>query len=145
MCLQGFEEVAITGPVGKLTMTMMDSKVRSNKAAAAELGYQEYIKVLINDKTRQVALQACAGRDANAIKFSKLEGKQNSSVTVNNKVLVTAVGKFFTLKPAPEGEISYRTAAGNLDKDEKAGIFDATNAVIGTMKQRGRNKTVEGR
>jgi hypothetical protein len=59
MSLQGFEEVAITEPVGKLTMTVMDSKVRFNKATAAELGYPAYVKVLINDKTRQVALQAC--------------------------------------------------------------------------------------
>ncbi|MCI1674157.1 MAG: hypothetical protein LKI34_08090 [Bifidobacterium tibiigranuli] len=142
MSLQGFEEVAIAEPVGKLTMTVMDSKIRFNKATAAELGYPAYVKVLINDKTRQVALQSCTGRDANAIKFSKPEGKQISSVTVSNTVLVAAIGKFFTLKPAPEGEISYQTAAGTLNKDEKAVVFDTANAVAGTMKQRGRKKAV---
>lgn len=145
MSLQGFEEVAVTEPAGKLTMTVMDSKIRFNNATASELGYPAYVKVLINDKTRQIALQACTGRDANAIKFSKPEGKQTSSVTVNNKMLVAAIGKFFTLKPAPEGEISYRTAVGTLNKDEKAVVFDATNAVAGTMKQRGRKKAVENK
>ncbi|MCI1210914.1 hypothetical protein [Bifidobacterium tibiigranuli] len=142
MSLQGFEEVAITEPVGKLTMTVMDSKVRFNKATAVELGYPAYVKVLINDKARQVALQTCTGRDANAIKFSKPEGKQISSVTVSNKVLVAAIGKFFTLRPAPEGEISYQAAVGTLSKDEKAVVFDAADAVAGTMKQRGRKKAV---
>jgi hypothetical protein len=142
MSLQGFEEVAITEPVGKLTMTVMDSKIRFNKATAVELGYPAYVKVLINDKTRQIALQSCTGRDANAIKFSKPEGKQVSSVTVSNKVLVAAIGKFFTLKSAPEGGISYQTAAGTLNKDEKAVVFDTANAVAGTMKQRGRKKAV---
>ncbi|MCI1674146.1 MAG: hypothetical protein LKI34_08035 [Bifidobacterium tibiigranuli] len=145
MSLQGFEEVPIAEPTGKLTMTVMDSKIRFNKTTAIVLGYPAYIKVLINGKTRQIALQACTGRDANAIKFSKPEGKQTSSVTVNNKMLVAAIGKFFTFKPAPEGVVSYQTAAGRLDKDEKVVVFDAANAVAGTMKQRGRKKAVEGR
>ncbi|MCH4209115.1 hypothetical protein [Bifidobacterium sp.] len=145
MTLQGFEEVAIAKPAGKLTMTVMDSKVRFNKATAVGLGYPAYVKVLVNEKAKQVALQACTGRDPNAVKFSKPEGKQTSSVTVGNDVLVEAIGRFFTLKPAPQGMVSYQTAPGKLDEGAKAVVFDAADAAAGTMKQRGRKKAAEGK
>lgn len=140
MTLQGFEEVAITKPTGNLTMTVMASRIRFNKATASALGYPAYVKVLVNEKNKQVALQACTGREANAVKFSKPDGKQNSSVTVNNETLVETIGKFFTLKQAAEGEVFYQTAAGELDESGKVVVFNAANAVSGTMKQRGRKK-----
>jgi hypothetical protein len=139
--------VAITKSAGKLAMTVMDSRIRFNKATADKLGYPAHVKVLINEKTKQIALQTSTGRDTNAVRFSKPEGKQTSSVTVSNEVLVEAIGRFFTLKPAPEGEVSYQTATGNISEDSKAVIFvfDSASAIADTMNQRWRKKVSKGK
>ena len=136
--LQGFEEVNITAPVSNVTMTVMDSRIRFNKATAVALGYPAYVKVLINERGKQVALEPSTGRDANAIKFSKPEGKQRASVNVSQRAVLEAISKFFTLKPAPTGKVAYQAVAGEFHEDEHVVVFDAKNAKAGTMKQRGR-------
>ena len=57
-------------------MLITKDVVRFNKATAIALGYPAYVKVLINDKTKQFAVKPCKQSDANAVKFSKPEGKQ---------------------------------------------------------------------
>lgn len=141
--LQGFEEVNITAPITKMTMTVMDTRVRFNEATAIALGYPAYVKVLVNDKTKQVALEVCTGRDANAVKFSKPEGKQTASVSLKDVTLVATIRKFFTLKPAAESEDSYAAVPGRLFPDQHVVVFDAAEAVAGTMKRRGRKKVVK--
>ena len=54
--LQGFEEVQLVKPVGKTVLTVTDSAIRFNKATAEVLGFPAYVKVLINDKTKQIAV-----------------------------------------------------------------------------------------
>lgn len=141
--LQGFEEVNITAPITKMTMTVMDTRVRFNKATAIALGYPAYVKVLVNEKTKQVALEVCTGRDANAVKFSKPEGKQTASVSLKDATLVATIREFFTLKPVPEGEDSYAAVPGKLFPEQHVVVFDAAGAVAGTMKRRGRKKVVK--
>ena len=99
--LQGFEEINMSMPTGKSTMTVTDSVVRFNKATAADLGYPAYVKILINDKTRQIALQVCTAKNGNAVKFSKPEGKQTTSVNIKDAVVLEALHKYFTLPEAP--------------------------------------------
>ena len=80
--LQGFEEVQLVKPVGKTVLTVTDSAIRFNKATAEVLGFPAYVKVLINDKTKQIAVTPTTAKADNAIKFSKPEGKQAASVSV---------------------------------------------------------------
>ena len=141
--LQGFEEVDTTAPITNVTMTVMESRIRFNKATAAALSYPAYVKVLVNDKTKQIALKACSGRDSNAVKFSKPEGKQRSSVTVRDRAVLGATDKFFTLKPAPAGKVSYQAVSGKMYAEEKVVVFDAREAKAGTMQQRGHRATTE--
>lgn len=136
--LQGFEEVNITAPTAKITMTVMKSRIRFNKATATALGYPAYVKVLVNGKTKQIALQACDGRDANAVKFSKPEGKQKSALSVADQSILDAASGFFSLKAAPQGEESYQSVTGKFYPEEKTAVFDASDAVAGIMKRRGR-------
>lgn len=107
--LQGFEEINMSVPTGKSIMTVTDSVVRFNKATAADLGYPAYVKILINDKTRQIALQVCTAKNGNAVKFSKPEGKQTTSVNIKDAVVLDALHKYFTLPEAPEGEVAYQS------------------------------------
>ena len=126
--LQGFEEVQL----GKTVLTVTDSAIRFNKATAEVLGFPAYVKVLINDKTKQIAVTPTTAKADNAIKFSKPEGKQAASVSVKEATLIEAVKAYFTLPEAPEGEIAYH--------ESKTVIFDVANATAGTMKRRGRKK-----
>ncbi|MBW3081177.1 hypothetical protein [Bifidobacterium saguinibicoloris] len=138
--LQGFEEVQLVKPIGKTVMTFTSTAIRFNKATAEILGYPAYVKVLVNEKTRQVAIVPTTAKAENAVKFSKPEGKQASSVNVKDSAPIAALAKFFTLSEAPEGEIAYQQVTGTFHADDKAVIFDADAAVAGTMKRRGRKK-----
>ena len=62
--LQGFEEVQLVKPVGKTVLTVTDSAIRFNKATAEVLGFPAYVKVLINDKTKQIAVTPTTAKAA---------------------------------------------------------------------------------
>lgn len=138
--LQGFEEVQLVKPVGKTVLTVTDSAIRFNKATAEVLGFPAYVKVLINDKTKQIAVTPTTAKADNAIKFSKPEGKQAASVSVKEATLIEAVKAYFTLPEAPEGEIAYQSVNGTAYPESKTVIFDVANATAGTMKRRGRKR-----
>lgn len=138
--LQGFEEIKLVAPIGKVVVTITESAIRFNKSTAAALGYPAYVKVLVNEKTKQIALQACSGREGNAIKFSKPEGKQNASVSIKNDVVLNAVKKFFDFPEVSDNEIAYYAITGTVYGNEKVAIFNVDDATNGTMKKRGRKK-----
>ena len=134
--LQGFEEVSLTDPVLNVVMTVTDSVVRFNKATAEALHWPAYVKVLVNSRKKQIAVQACDAKEENAIKFSKPAEKQTASVNVKDpKVLA-----YFDLPEVPEGEVSYQSVNGSVLDNAKAAVFDVSSAVAGTMKRRGRKK-----
>ena len=65
-----------------------------------------YVKLLVNDKQKKIAVQACDAKDENAIKFcktkrSKADGVDSdaagkaSSVTVRTTDVLVAVQKYF--------------------------------------------------
>ncbi|PJM76978.1 hypothetical protein [Bifidobacterium felsineum] len=141
--LQGFEEINLTKPVGKTVMTVTASAVKFNKATAAELGYPAYVKVLINEKTKQIAVTPTTAKATNALKFSKSEEKQTASVSLKDATLVAALLEHFTLAEAPEGEIAYQSVKGAAYPEDKTVIFNIEDAVAGTMRRRGRKKAVE--
>ena len=41
-------------------MTVTSNSLKFNKATAVELNYAPYIKVLLNQKTRQIMIQPCS-------------------------------------------------------------------------------------
>ena len=141
--LQGFQEVSLTAPVSKSVMTVTDSVVRFNKATAAELGYPAYVHVLVNESAKQIAIQACADKDENAVKFSKPADKQTTSISVKAPAAVAAVTAFFELHNPSEDEIDYRSIPGVGQPDDKAIIFTVADAKAGTMKKRGRKKAAD--
>ena len=140
--LQGFEEINMAVPAGKAMMTVTESVIRFNKATAADLGYPAYVKILVNDKTGQIALQPCNAKSGNAVKFSKPEGKQTTSVNVKDAVVLEALHKYFALPQASDEEIAYQSVSGAVHVEEKVIIFSIADAVSGTMKKRGRKKNI---
>lgn len=141
--LQGFEEVNMTAPCGKLTMLVTNDVVRFNKATAITLGYPAYVKLLINDKTRQFAVKPCKQSDANAVKFSKPEGKQTASVNIKDAVVLDSVLKYFNFDEVQEGQVAYRSMQGTCYSEERVVMFSVADAKAGVMKKRGRKKAAE--
>ena len=138
--LQGFEEVRLVKPVGKTVMTVTTNAVRFNKATAAALGFPAYVKVLVNEHTKQIAVTPTTAKADNGIKFSKGEDKQTASISVKDATIVEAVSRFFEIGDAPEGEVAYQSVTGEAHQLDKVVIFNIADAVAGTMKRRGRKK-----
>lgn len=139
--LQGFEEVNMTAPRGKLSMLVTKDVVRFNKATAIALGYPAYVKVLINDKTKQFAVKPCKQSDANAVKFSKPEGKQIASVNIKDVMVLNSVLKYFKLDEPQDGQVTFQSMQGTFYPEERVAMFSVADAKAGVMKKRGRKKS----
>ena len=138
--LQGFEEVRLVNPVGKITMTVTANPVRFNKGTAQAMGFPAFVRLLVDGNGRRIGVAVTTGEALNAVKFSKTEEKQTASVSVREQAALDAIGKFFTLAEAPEGEVAYVSVPGTYYPDDKAVIFNVNDATAGTMKRRGRKK-----
>ena len=128
--LDGFEAVGEKTTTNKMTMTVMESSVRFSKGVTEALGCPAYVKLLVNDKQKKIAVQACDAKDENAIKFcktkrSKADGVDSdaagkaSSVTVRTTDMLVAVQKYFTFPPVADDQIAYFAMDGESYPDEK--------------------------
>ena len=94
--LHGFQEINIHKPVGKAVMTVTKTLVRFNKATVVAMEWPEYVKILVNTSTSQIAVEPCEASDRNAVKFSRVkkqgeEATKASSVTVREPSVVDAI------------------------------------------------------
>mgnify|MGYP000128656772 FL=1 len=78
--LNGFEAVGEKTTTNKMTMTVMESSVRFSKGVTEALGCPAYVKLLVNDKRKKIAVQACDAKDENAIKFCKTKRSKADGV-----------------------------------------------------------------
>ena len=139
--LDGFEAVGEKTTTNKMTMTVMESSVRFSKG----------VKLLVNDKQKKIAVQACDAKDENAIKFcktkrSKADGVDSdaagkaSSVTVRTTDVLVAVQKYFTFPSVADDQIAYFAMNGESYPDEKVVIFAVADAAKGVSGKRGPRK-----
>ena len=91
--LDGFEVVELEEGKCDSTMTLTGTNIKFNKATAVELGFPQYVRMLINAATRQVAIQPCKENAKSAVPFSKDEKKQNYAVVLKIPAMLTAVRK----------------------------------------------------
>ena len=105
--------------------------------------YPAYVHLLVNESAKQIAIQTCADKDENTVKFSKPADKQTTSISVKAPAVVAAVTAFFELHNPAEDEIDYRSIPGVGQPDDKAIIFTVADAKAGTMKKRGRKKAAD--
>ena len=144
--LDGFEAVGEKTTTNKMTMTVMESSVRFSKGVTEALGCPAYVKLLVNDKQKKIAVQACDAKDENAIKFcktkrSKADGVDSDaagkafSVTVRTTDVLVAVQKYFTFPPVADDQIAYFAMNGESYPDEKVVIFAVADACKGCIRQ----------
>ena len=77
--LKGFEVINLKQPKGESVMTVTSNSLKFNKATAVELNYAPYIKVLLNAKTKQIAIQPCSEKDPHTRLRNKIFRKYKAS------------------------------------------------------------------
>jgi len=99
--------------------------------------------VLLNAKTRQIAIQPCSEKDPNAIKFSNEESKQTYAISIKVPAIQVEFRRMLPFEDDNGGKLSY-TLNGTLYPDEQVVIYDIGNVKPETeKKRRGRRKKSE--
>ena len=132
--LEGFEVVELEEGRCDSTMTLTSTNIKFNKATAVELGFPQYVRMLINANTRQVAIQPCKENAKNAVPFSKDEKKQNYAVVLKMPALLTAVRKLADV----DEEAGSLVFKGKIYPNENLIIYDV--AAGEPLKRRNRKK-----
>lgn len=141
--LKGFEVINLKQPKGESVMTVTSNSLKFNKATAVELNYAPYIKVLLNAKTRQIAIQPCSEKDPNAVKFSNEESKQTYAISIKVPAIQVEFRRMLPFEDDNGGKLSY-TLNGTLYPDEQVVIYDIGDVKPETeKKRRGRRKKSE--
>lgn len=141
--LKGFEVINLKQPKGESVMTVTSNSLKFNKATAVELNYAPYIRVLLNAKTRQIAIQPCSEKDPNAIKFSNEESKQTYAISIKVPAIQVEFRRMLPFEDENGGKLSY-TLNGTLYPDEQVVIYDIGDVKPeAEKKRRGRRKKSE--
>ena len=107
--LEGFEVINLKQPKGESVMTVTSSSLKFNKATAVELNYAPYIRIFVNAKTRQIAIQPCSEKDPNAIKFSNEESKQNYAISIKVPAILLEFRRLLPFENAEGGKLKFNT------------------------------------
>ena len=120
--LEGFSAFDFSEGVPYISFTQ--NGITFNKSVTLKLGEPEYARFLINESTKQVAIQACNENDSNATVFFRPKASGALSVRWNTRDLLNTIERImgWNLK-----ESSYR-ADGILLKEEHAIMFDLSKA-----------------
>ncbi|WP_026645665.1 hypothetical protein [Bifidobacterium sp. AGR2158] len=140
--LQGFEPVNPASAAGKAVLTVTPRYMRFNKNTVQELEAPNYVQILTNPHTKQIAIRECSEADPNAIEFVK-PSRKTASVTLNSPVVLNAVLRFFNFPPVADDEVAFAQLKGMPFPDDKTVIFDVRDCRQGVMKKRGRKKGVD--
>jgi len=95
-----------------------------NKSVIMKMNYPPYVKLLINEEDKQIALQACQENDEKAVSFYKEKANGVLSIRWNSKDLIQTVARLcgWDLK-----NNSYRVP-GIMVPDVSLMLFDMTDA-----------------
>ena len=137
--LEGFEVVELEESRGDSVMTLTATNLKFNKATAVELGFPAYIRMLVNARSKQVAIEPCKESTKNAVRFSKDQAKQTYAIVIKMPALLTAARKLADVDGS-SGSISFK---GMLYPKEKIIIYDLSKGEP-TKRRNRQNKEVMG-
>lgn len=112
--------------IGSPYITITNNGVSLNKSAVARLDYAEYVRILLDEDAKELAIQICYDNDSNKESFVKPEKKDETQyVRWNNKEFVKQL-----LAWGPENlrETGFKVP-GEYLSDEKALLFIFSEAV----------------
>lgn len=133
--LDGFEVMGLEPGKGKSVLTVTRSNIKFNKATATELDYPPYVKMLVNVKSNQVAVQPCSEKDPCAVKFSEEAAKQTYAIVIKLPALLVEFRRLLDF----DGDIYY-TVKGTTYPEENVIIYDLNEAEKEEKKKRNRRK-----
>ena len=96
-----------------------------NKSVVMKLDYPAYVILLIDDETKQIAIQKCDENIQNAAPFYKPKKRNVMSVRWNGRDLLATIEEMMGWDLSKAG---YR-ANGILLRDENAILFDLSKAI----------------
>ncbi len=120
--LEGFKRFNFQEGVPYVSVTTYG--VTFNKSVIMKLDYPEYVVLLFDDKTRQIAIQSCNAEEPNATTFYKEKKSNVLSVRWNGKDLLNTIGSMMDWNLSKCG---YRIE-GVFLKEEQAMLFDLNKA-----------------
>lgn len=122
--LEGF--TAFDFDIGVASASITANGVTFNKAVIAKMGFPPYVRLLISEEQKQIAIQVCDEYTPHAIAFYKEKGENEvfRSVRWNSRDLLNSISDMmdWDLK-----EVAHRVD-GKLFPQEKAMIFDLAKA-----------------
>lgn len=132
--LKNFEVIEIkkicTPKSSPLNIIIDPKRIRFVKAIPEILGLPPYVRLLVNSKDKQFAVQVCKGNESNVFKFCKNKEESAKAVLVQNDLMIHIVRG---MMPDWDSETNY-IVTGTHDPKEKAIIFNLTEAVPYTRK-----------
>ena len=120
--LEGFKTINLT--VGLPYVSITENGVTFNKTSIVKLGRPSHVLLMLNEETKQIAVQPCDPENEDATPFLRNEGKAVISVRWNNKDLLNTLSKMMGWDLKEHG---FRVD-GDYLSSENAMIFDLKNA-----------------
>ncbi len=118
--LENFKKVNLT--IGLPYMSVTDNGVAFSKSAIIKMGKPEFVALLMNEETKQIAIKICDKSKDGSLQFAK--NAKTASVRWNNKDFLNTLSKMMDWNLKEGG---YRIL-GEWFNDEQAMIFDLTKA-----------------
>lgn len=122
--LEGFKAFDFSEGVANMSIT--SNGVTFNKSVTMKLRYPECVLFLINEGTRQVAIQPCEKHTPSSVPFYKAKENGILSVRWNSKDLLNNLEELMGWNLKQE---SYRVA-GTLVRQENVMLFDLNSATL---------------
>lgn len=120
--LEGFEAFDFSEGVANMSVT--SNGVTFNRAVTMKLHYPEWVLLLINPTTCEVAIQPCSEDTPNKAAFFKVKDNGVLSVRWNSRDLLNRLEELMSWNLKQD---SYRIA-GTLLRSENAIVFDLKTA-----------------
>lgn len=123
---EDFKKVRLVS--GFIYFSLTKNGLTFSRNAINQLGSPEYVRLLVNDKTKQVAIQVCDKNEKDKVKFVR-DG--SDIVRWNNKVFIDSLLKLINqdINKLPYGKI-YRVG-GEYIPQENAILFNLKDAKEG--------------
>lgn len=96
-----------------------------NKSVIMKMNYPEFVILLINSESKQIAVQACDESDEKAVQFYKEKANGVMSVRWNAKDLINTIARMCEWDLS---QMSYRVN-GVLIPEQSLMLFDLTDAI----------------
>ena len=113
--------------VGSPFISITVNGISLNKSAIAKLEYAEYVRILINEDDKELAIQICDENDPNKESFVKPEKKEETQyVRWNNREFIKQLNYW---APSEELKAAGFKVPGEYLPEEKAFLFIFSKAV----------------